>query len=383
MSSITFPYSGPGHDSGSSSAEHKSHHYSAFEGVSVSGTDEFQMNPLSSHPPRTPRTSVAGTHTYSAEIYRAQEQEETVERNWGNDSELEEDSAAKAQAEGKVRKEEIWKEMLSTSYGRDKTFKLMQYSLRMYLLFHTSLLASAAFKNTPRPPWERELVKRFESAIGGFSLSRKCLILFNWLAPLNSILTQHSSVPYASDVSAPAQKSQAKSTPLLYTFLHTSPPVLLEFINGVSDDVYTFSRLGLLGPKTGARAGRFADWCWFASTLVNLVENTVERGVLLNLQHEVESRLYSESLTGVTGKSNPAAQKVDEKELARLRRQDYWIQVTRMKLLMDLVYVSYNVFRLRRAKSSIQTITGLASAALSSAKLYDRHKTSLVKAVNL
>ena len=36
----------------------------------------------------------------------------------------------------------------------------------------------------------------------------------------------------------------------------------------------------------GERAGRLADWCWFASTLVNLVENSVERSVILDLQHQ-------------------------------------------------------------------------------------------------
>jgi hypothetical protein len=62
--------------------------------------------------------------------------------------------------------------------------------------------------------------------------------------------------------------------------------VLLELLNSVADDVYTFSRLGLLGGRIGERAGKCADWCWLASTLVNLVENSVERSVLRDLQHE-------------------------------------------------------------------------------------------------
>ena len=53
----------------------------------------------------------------------------------------------------------------------------------------------------------------------------------------------------------------------------------------------------------------------------------------------VEGRLYDESMAGATGKSNPGATKLDHKELARLQRQDYWIQVTRLKLIMDLVFV--------------------------------------------
>ena len=42
---------------------------------------------------------------------------------------------------------------------------------------------------------------------------------------------------------------------------------------------------------------------------------------------------------GTTAKSNPAANKLDEKELARLQRQDRWIQITRLKLVMDLIFV--------------------------------------------
>ena len=53
----------------------------------------------------------------------------------------------------------------------------------------------------------------------------------------------------------------------------------------------------------------------------------------------VEGRLYSESMTGATAKSKPKASKIDEKELSRLRTQDYWLQVTRTKLLMDLIFV--------------------------------------------
>lgn len=53
----------------------------------------------------------------------------------------------------------------------------------------------------------------------------------------------------------------------------------------------------------------------------------------------VEGRLYTESMSGATAKSKPKSSKIDEKELSRLRNQDYWLQVTRVKLLMDLIFV--------------------------------------------
>lgn len=53
----------------------------------------------------------------------------------------------------------------------------------------------------------------------------------------------------------------------------------------------------------------------------------------------VESRTYTESMSGATAKSNPTATRLDDKELGRLRRQDRWIVLSRIKLLMDLVFV--------------------------------------------
>lgn len=170
----------------------------------------------------------------------------------------------------------------------------------------------------------------------------------------------------------------------------------------------------------------------------------MERSVILDLQHQgmypllvvrgvtfmrsvgcaarypVENRLYSESMGGATTKSNPAANKLDNKELVRLRRQDHWIQVTRMKLLMDLIFVckfalpltesarrsspwprpsvrrvppqarqrsgtNYGGPRLCSAQVSGVSARALSFEALtgdvrcSSAKLYDKHKTMLSK----
>lgn len=119
MSSISFPNGG---HSGlpSSSSEHDDHFYPpAFESASVSG---FQMNPMSSHPPRTPRVSIiSGTGTYGGSIYTPKEEAPRDEPP-EDDAEVDrEDEAVKKRAQ-RIRKEEIWKEMLKTSQGRDKAF---------------------------------------------------------------------------------------------------------------------------------------------------------------------------------------------------------------------------------------------------------------------
>jgi len=84
-------------------------------------------------------------------------------------------------------------------------------------------------------------------------------------------------------------------------------------------------------------------------------------------------------MTGATAKSKPKSSKIDEKELSRLRKQDYWLQITRAKLVMDLIFVSYEIFNLKRGSDGVKAFTGLAAAILSSAKLFDRQKNALLK----
>ncbi|KAJ3756783.1 hypothetical protein EV360DRAFT_47390 [Lentinula raphanica] len=370
MSSITFPHGAP-----PSTSTHEdmsdSQYFSQFD-----STSGFQMNPLSSHPPRTPRVSVISAHTYNSSVYEKDEIADNAEVESIDD---EEDVRMK-EAERRIRHEEVWREIVLTSNGRDKAFKIIQYSLKVYLMFHTTVTGSRLLRKSNKRPWEQELVKRLTSAVSGLSFSRKCLLLFNWLSPLTAILAQQS-VPFSSDASASKQTEVAR--PFLHAVLNAPPPVLLELVNAISDDLYTLSLLGLLGKKSGERAARLSDWCWFLATLVGLVENGVERQINGSLQHQVQSRLYNESLSGATAKSKPTSSKLDDKELSRLQKQDYWLQLSRAKLVMDLIFVSYDIFRLKRARDSVKTFTGLIAAILSTAKLFDRHKSALIKALGV
>lgn len=134
------------------------------------------------------------------------------------------------------------------------------------------------------------------------------LILFNWLTPLSTIIAQ-KAVPYSSSGSSsiphslvdvptgklpPSFTGDLLSHPFLQALLSAPPPVLLDLVNGLSDDIYTLSRLGLVGPKVGARAARFADWCWLFGTLVGLVENGVEMGIVEGLQRDGKCRVWDD-----------------------------------------------------------------------------------------
>ena len=49
--------------------------------------------------------------------------------------------------------------------------------------------------------------------------------------------------------------------------------------------------------------------------------------------------MYAEGMSGATAKSAPRNAAVDEGELGKLDRQEYWLRVAQAKLLLDLVFV--------------------------------------------
>lgn len=97
------------------------------------------------------------------------------------------------------------------------------------------------------------------------------MIMFNWLAPLTNI---------SAPESLPATSKKTQQQPFLRKLLHAPPPVLLDLLCGLSDDLATFYKLGLVPRRIGQRAEKLADWCWFAGTLVDLVEVGVELSVI-------------------------------------------------------------------------------------------------------
>ncbi|KAG8685827.1 hypothetical protein FRC09_014510 [Ceratobasidium sp. 395] len=276
----------------------------------------------------------------------------------------------------KVRREDVWKDMIASSNGRDKAFKLIQYSMKVYLLFHLRTLARVQ----KGPLSKMQIEARMRPTIAGLSLVRKCLILFNWLGPLLQIVNP-ASVPF-SESDPLASHSPRKARPLLHRFLHAPPPVLLELFNSFADDVFTLSRLGLVGKKIGHRAEKLANWLWLLSTLAGLVEVGADRSLVKNMIAEHESRLYNDQM-----ELNPkhvhdnalAAIEQDEDDLETLKSRYKWLQVSRMKLLCDLVFVSYDVFKFQKVREPAMALSGLASAVLSSSKLYDKHLGILSK----
>lgn len=135
----------------------------------------------------------------------------------------------------------------------------------------------------------------------------------------------------------------------------------MELFNSFSDDIYTFSRLGLVGKKVGSRAEKISNWLWLLSTLAGLVEVGADRSLVKNMIAERkspwcmqrgpvtdvlsisdESRVYNDQMElnpKHVHDSTLAALEQDEDDLETLKSRYKWLQISRMKLLCDLVFV--------------------------------------------
>lgn len=114
MSSISFPHT--------QSNSHEDQFYQpSFD------TSSFQMNPLSVHPPRTLKTSLhASSSQHFASVYEdaSEGAEEKITIDVEDvDIEDESESVNAKEAEKNVpRQEEIWRDIVLSSNGRDKAF---------------------------------------------------------------------------------------------------------------------------------------------------------------------------------------------------------------------------------------------------------------------
>lgn len=137
MSSISFPHLGDEMGSSSSSL-HDPMQAPFYTPPAFDMSNSFQMNPLSAHPPRTPRQSVATQSHFrnmsmSISVYdeKAEEEQdgETVrpdkpdaEEDEDEVVELDEEDVRVKAAEKLVGAHEVWRDMFVTSNGRDKAF---------------------------------------------------------------------------------------------------------------------------------------------------------------------------------------------------------------------------------------------------------------------
>jgi hypothetical protein len=110
MASLTFPGGSP-YGAHSNAEDEDSPFRPGFD-----TTHGIQMNPLSQHPPRTPRTSTAYNNGYDLSAPSPKRISATL------NVEPEEERVHDHPAKTRVRSEEVWREIIKSSDGRDKAF---------------------------------------------------------------------------------------------------------------------------------------------------------------------------------------------------------------------------------------------------------------------
>jgi hypothetical protein len=86
------------------------------------------MNPLSSHPPRTPRSSLAFGYNSDTALTTHEDTKPELSIDT-NGTDVDEDDIHSHPQNARVSKEEIWREVVKSSKGRDKTL-VIDISLR-------------------------------------------------------------------------------------------------------------------------------------------------------------------------------------------------------------------------------------------------------------
>jgi hypothetical protein len=132
MSNISFPqHNGhPPSPSGSSSISQQQHHTrkpsfypASFDPDASQGA--FQINPNSYHPPRTPRSSIIGNESsYLPQPYNGLQDQPPLPNFYQEEMPVKREenlSQAESAKPSKIRQQEIWKDIIATTAGRDKT----------------------------------------------------------------------------------------------------------------------------------------------------------------------------------------------------------------------------------------------------------------------
>ncbi|KAI5449805.1 hypothetical protein NCC49_004017 [Naganishia albida] len=238
---------------------------------------------------------------------------------------------------GTMERLSVLSKVVDSSNGRDKVLKSCQYAAKAYtflfVLVQRSLMVHAEARD------KAEHVRRLDSAAGSLSLARKCLRLFGPIPHLNALI---QPTPHPAS-----------------TFFNT----ILALLTACADDVFCLSRLGLVSKRTGGWADKWANRFWFLKSVMELMK--------LHLRRVLVRALFP----GWRRRRPSPAEDVDSWERDR---QELW---TARKLLCDVVFSGYNVFKIQRFREPVQIVTGLTAGLISTSQLFRKEEVRLFKAL--
>jgi hypothetical protein len=183
--------------------------------------------------------------------------------------------------------------------GRDKSMKLVQYTLKLLLMRY--LLA----------PQHKGLRTHLSALVSSFSTTRKITRLAHAIEPINEL---HS-------ISLEGVPKGLSGYPLFRWQLGVFS-TLLGVGNDLLDDMYCLAKIKVLPAHIGDWAERRSLYCWFSSICIDVHENIAQQRALAR-----KIPLLPEEEQGA------AAEKL------------YWVRLSLFKLLADGFFCSYDLSR--------------------------------------
>lgn len=216
---------------------------------------------------------------------------------------------------------EVIAKILTVADGRDKTFKLIQYTSRLIL--------RAGSTRQLKPYLDRSgLSGPLNPLISHMSMVRQIIRLGNWISTLSEV----------------CHEWEFKVTKDRFV-------LLVDLYTEVFDDIYCLGKMGVLKNKRLlAIADVQAVRGWFIAIIFNLRDEFVK----------YQNR--KSILRGLNGRVSP-------EKLAALKEESYTGTITTTKLLCDFVFCGIDFFELD-VDPAYQIITGLLSGILGYHKLY-------------
>ncbi|KAI8052953.1 hypothetical protein BDF22DRAFT_686216 [Syncephalis plumigaleata] len=251
--------------------------------------------------------------------------------------------------------------------GRDKTMKLIQYSLKVLLW--------RAIKN----PRDKVFRQRLSALVKAFSTTRKIIRLGHWLEPYEEILDWLVNIPIQSRQVSNQQlaKSTLKSMPttVFAKWLWDGVPPVVGFLNDFFDDIYCLCRINCLPKWMEDPSEIWSLRCWFLGIWLDLYGNAMDQLALkrkIKVQQLIVDRLRKDPTEYEHGMQSL---QVAEKALAVLYDKQYWLRISCGKFLGDLGFCTYDLFHWQFS-DGWPALTGLLSGMLSAHKLWVKTATS-------
>jgi hypothetical protein len=200
-----------------------------------------------------------------------------------------------------------------------------------------------------------------------FSTTRKLIRLAHCVYPYNELreLIEDGGLSAGTLSKHVATIYKSGPVPSPFTFLPLIQPInmALSIVNDIADDIICLAKIGVLEKSHVARFEPVSEKLWFTCICFDLLE------AFSNLK-SLRAKLHSQrSVMRKTIALDGIVSLEDKKKLAELEQKHFIQLVSIVKLLCDMTFCGYDVFKSKRSEG-IQHMSGFISGILALYKLW-------------